>query len=410
MPLSCHRRYLLVANGVLCLLVAVVALINRAANPYSLFAHDWISVPTKPEMFTHLRLVKAAQVRHLRPQALILGSSRTETGLSPNHPSWSAHPVYNLGLSEAGIYEIQRYFQHACALAPVKQAVILLDYSAFMSGAIPAPDFREDRLAASADGRQNTRLSWFDYVTALTSWDALMGSLATLTGRAGEKSYLPDGSRDQKAEDERIVLKGGAAKAFAACDQRVFATLVNIAPVIDESAIASLQTIMSTARAYGIDLRFGIAPMHAHYLEMLDMTEQWQTYESWKVRLTEVIEAEAACSRAQPFILADFSGYNTFTNEDVPASGLARYYYETSHFTKNLGNELLSRLLAPRPQIASTAPGSFGFLISTANITTHLESIRQSRQAYRDSHRAELELLKSRQPPLPNADKGLHND
>ncbi|HYF34120.1 MAG TPA: hypothetical protein VD994_02430, partial [Prosthecobacter sp.] len=108
-PPDSHRRFITLAAATLLVVVALAALLNRAVNPYSLFARDWLTSKYKPETFTHLRLVKAAQVRHYKPQGLILGSSRAETGLAPDHRSWSAQPVFNLGLSEAGIYEIQRY-------------------------------------------------------------------------------------------------------------------------------------------------------------------------------------------------------------------------------------------------------------------------------------------------------------
>ena len=77
---------------------------------------------------------------------------RAETGLDPAHPGWAASPVYNLGLSNASIYEIRRYFEHACALADVRQVVVLLDFASFLAGGTVAPDFLEDRLAILPDG------------------------------------------------------------------------------------------------------------------------------------------------------------------------------------------------------------------------------------------------------------------
>jgi hypothetical protein len=374
---------------------AAVAALNRSANPYSLFATDWLRSKSKPETFTHLRLVKAAQVRHLQPRGLILGSSRAETGLSPAHPAWRVQPVYNLGLSDARIYEIQRYFQHACAVAPIEQAVLLLDYSAFVSGSHAAPDFAEQRLAVRADGSPNRWPLWSDFAVSLLSWDALKGSLITLSGRTNEKQYLANGSRDPKAEDDRVRAKGGAAKAFAAFEKRALALAEPEPTTIGQNQLASLRTILDIARAHHIDLRLAIAPMHVRYLEMLDLGGEWENYEQWKREVVRVIEGEAAEKGGVPFVLADFSGYNEFTTERVPERGLADYYHEASHFNMRLGDKLLTLLLGPVEPLRQTQPGHFGVLVTSENLPLQLQAIRQDRAEFRRTRGAEVADLRA---------------
>jgi hypothetical protein len=385
---------LVIAGSTLLLTCAAVALLNRSANPYSLFATDWLRSEGKPETFTHLRLVKAAQVRHLQPRGLILGSSRAETGLSPAHPSWRARPVYNLGLSDARIYEIQRYFQHACSVAPIEQAVLLLDYSAFVAGGAVAPDFEEQRLAVSLDGVPNRSPLWTDFVVSLVSWDALKGSLNTLSGRGDDKKYLLDGSRDPKAEDERVLAKGGAAKAFAAFEERALAMAQPGPKEIGQAELTCLRTILSTARAHQVDLRLAIAPMHVRYLEMLDLGGEWDSYEQWKREVLQIVEDEAAASGAAPFLLADFSGYNEFTAERVPERGLADYYLEASHFNMRLGDKLLTLLLGPLEPLRQSKPGGFGVLLGSANLAAQLQAIRADRDHFRRTRGAEIADLR----------------
>ena len=52
----------------------------------------------KPELVSHARMVKAFRIRLLQPHGIILGSSRADIGLDPEHPGWDkeSHPVYNL--------------------------------------------------------------------------------------------------------------------------------------------------------------------------------------------------------------------------------------------------------------------------------------------------------------------------
>jgi hypothetical protein len=358
----------------------LVVLMNRAANPYCLFATDWLPTQTKPETFTHLRLVKAMQVRHLMPQSVILGSSRAETGLDPAHPGWKHKPVYNLGLSDARLDEIKRYFQYTCAVSQLRQAVLLLDFTAFLPGGKNAPDFREERLTSS--------FFLEDYLLGLCSWDALMGSLNTFLGRHGEKSYLPDGSRDAEMENARVLAKGGARKAFLAYEKRFMTGGGHEESKLNEKELQTFREILETARQYNVDLRLAVAPVHARYLEMLDRSGQGALLEEWKRIITRIVEASRTPDRV--ITLLDFSGYNDFTMEAVPEKGLARHYLESSHFTKVLGDELLIKVF---DDTAVAKPGGFGFCLTSEQMETHLTAIREARDRYRQEHAAELSTL-----------------
>lgn len=378
-PVS-HRRFIQKLALGLLLLLGLVVLLNRAVNPYSLFATDWVKTADKPENFTHLRLVKAMQVRHLKPQAIILGSSRAETGVDPGHAGWTFKPVYNLGLSDAGLYEMKRYFDHACAVSDIRQALLLLDFTAFLPGGKPAPDFREQRLQ---------KLYWEDYLLGLCSWDAVEGSLATWSGRPGQKRYLPDGSRDPVAEDERVRSKGGVRKAFEMVEGRFTRTAPENVRM-DEDMKKLFREIMAAAREHKVDLRLAITPVHARYLEMLDRAGSGAIFEEWKRVITRMVEEEAAHSGRPAFPLLDFSGYNALTTEPVPDKGLGRYYLEGSHFNKELGNELLNRLFGDP---AAQKPGEFGFRLTSGQIEAHLAAIREFRDRYRQDRAAELATL-----------------
>lgn len=399
MPACPHRNYLRSTALAALLLVAAVAGVNRVANPYGLFASDLMRGADKPETFTHLRLVKAAQVRHRRPQALILGSSRAETGLDPAHPAWLAGPVYNLGLSNASLYEIRRYFEHACALGQVRQAVMLLDFAAFLPGGQPAPDFTESRLAVRPDGSPGVAWDVKDLTAALLTWDALNGSLATLTGREGEKRYLPDGSRDAAAEDERVLAKGGAVRAFAAYESRLVASTApsgGPAPLLGQTELGHLRAMLAMARKKGVDLRLAIAPMHVRYQEIQRLQGLGLLYEEWKRALVSLLAEEAGQQPAFP--LHDFGVYTEETADAVPGRGLARYYYEASHFNKTLGNRVLDAVLKPADTSAEIPPGGFGHRLTASSIEAHLTAVREARDGWANSHADELAALEAMMP------------
>lgn len=390
---SVHSRYLRHLAFAVLAICALTAFVNRAVNPYDLFATDGLSVRDKPETFTHLRLVKAAQTRHLRPRALILGSSRAETGLDPAHPGWTSRPVYNLGLSNASIYEVRRYFEHTCALADVRQAVLLLDFTSFLAGGTVTPDFREERLAIRPDGSPGASGVWYDLPSGLLTWSALSGSLATFWGREGEKRYLPDGSRDTASEDSRVLSKGGAVKAFAAYETKVLGSPVDPGVRIGDTELGHLKAILRLARAKNIDLRLALPPMHVRYLAILDLQGRWDLYQDWKRSLVKLVTEEAG--ENPTFMFLDFGVCTEQTTDPVPAVGLAHYYYEASHFNKLLGNQLLDILLARRQETIGAPSGSFGHLLQPSTLDTHLKAVDQAFRNYQATHTSEMARLKS---------------
>src|SRR5207244_12361208 len=85
--------------------------------------------PYKPAVDHRVRLVKAYDVRRLRPQAIILGTSRSHLGLRPSHDGWdrAAKPVYNLAFDGATTKEMYQYLLQAHAVRPLRPAGLALD-------------------------------------------------------------------------------------------------------------------------------------------------------------------------------------------------------------------------------------------------------------------------------------------
>ena len=112
------------------LLLAALAV---AVDPYDVFGSPRLpGINTvRPLYETHVPVAKPYQVRRIRPEAVILGSSRAEVGLDPRHPGWAGKSVFNFGLPSASSYEVMLAFLHAQAGAPLKQAVVGLDFFSY---------------------------------------------------------------------------------------------------------------------------------------------------------------------------------------------------------------------------------------------------------------------------------------
>src|SRR5207249_1096453 len=139
----------------------------------------------KPAIPTRVRLIKAYEVRRLRPRGIILGTSRSHVGLRPSHDGWdpAARPVYNLAFDGATTKEMYHYLRHAHAVRPLRQVVLGLDtYHATLAPATTRPDF-DAHLLDSPAALALPSLIRAD-LKVLTSLDTLRASLERSSRRA----------------------------------------------------------------------------------------------------------------------------------------------------------------------------------------------------------------------------------
>lgn len=374
-------------------LLAAVATVNFLTDPYAI--HNPRNTPnTALAAHGKDRLYKAYRVNMLKPQAVILGSSRA-LALRAEHPGWSAAPVYNLALPASVIYEDLRYFQHAHAAGPLHQAVIGLDLLMFNGLQGPYQGFSEERLNVDRYNRPLPSSS-ADWVASLLSIDALKDSYRTLFPRSmnrakrrgadpvptrpGEKALV----RPRFRSTELGFMAGGniwfpgPQMAFSLRD-----------PATGQLTLNHYRELLALAYRDNVDLRMFISPVHARLLEAMHATGLWPTFERWKHLLVEINEQEARAAGKPPFPLWDFSGYNAYTTETVPRENdpvqEMRWYRESSHYTVELGDRILDRVLGPGAGKVA-ADGSFGVRLTPANIEQDLARIRTERRRYLVTH------------------------
>lgn len=379
----------------------MTGLINLMVDPFGIFRMPlWARVNAEKSQFQkYVRMIKAHTVRVVKPQGILLGTSRSEY-LDPGHPGWSAaaRPTYNLGLQSARIYEVLRYLQHADSQRPLKQVVLALDIFMFDQRVRYEKGFDEARLDSSPNPDING--AWInDLVMSLLSYDALVESVLTLRNQdpLPAVAYLPNGARHPTRIQSEIELLGGHRKLF----------LDQIGPGTRHPAgrqgyqpYEAFRSILAFCRAKGIDLRILINPEHARILETSWQNGTWQEYEDWKRHLVRILHEEASqLPRAEPFPLWDFSGFNSITTEELPPLGevktTMRWYWEGSHYKPATGNLMLDRLFGLKTaRIADHA--DFGALLTSSNIEEHLNLTRRLRQAYADSHPVDVEEIRQK--------------
>lgn len=399
---SLHRTYLRrLALGLLAVL-GLVAGLNWRVDPYEVFGSPRIDGFNRYKHGTreNSRIAKVYMVERSQSRAVIIGSSRAEMAYDPAHPGLPK-PAFNLSVEGAGIYEIQRFVQHALATAPVEEVLVSLDYFAFSADRGIGRGFEESRLAVQADGQRTPRRH-SDVVEALLSYSALKLSWKTLAMAHQKPGYVinEQGFREIWDDNRDILRKGGFRRAFNE-NEAVNSTgyygppdrpirLRDVERGID--TMERFQALLDLCRERRVRLRLVIFPVHVRLQEVIRARGLWEEYLDWKRELTRrVAGAATAPGWPQAPELWDFATLAAPNQEEVPPPGDAstpmRYYREASHGTKALGDLVLDRLAGIG---GDTALVNFGVLLTPALLEKELARQTLALDAWRLRHPSDV--------------------
>jgi hypothetical protein len=403
------------------LLIVAIASLNLVVDPFGM--HRLVDLEGfnayKPAVDHRVRLAKAYDVRRIRPQGIILGTSRSHLGLRPSHDGWdsAAKPVYNLAFDGATTKEMYQYLLHAHAVRPLRQVVLGLDtYHATQAPAAARPDF-DPHLLDSPGGWALPSLIRAD-LKVLASLDTLRASLATVRMQRDREPqwFAPDGQRRGAVffrrageqfeqlgprgyfeEIDRLEV-GFKREGQLAASARSPGRTAGPAAAATETSLDYIRRIVAFCRAQRVDLRIFIAPEHVHQLEITAAIGEWATLENAKRALVELLAEDAARHpEALPIPLWDFSGYSSITIEDLPDPGSRaemRFYWDSSHFKDIVGDLVLDRLFGVSHP-GGPVPPDFGVRLTAATIEPALAHLRAAQLAYRNRNPQDLAWIRS---------------
>src|SRR5689334_294931 len=117
-------RYLIWVTGLVAAIIGAIATFNWVVDPYGIYRVIDVQGfnANKPGEHGHDRMVKAHAIARLKPDGLVLGTSRIQYGVDPDDDVLRRHAarVYNAGLLNSDIYLVLRHIQHAQATAPLR--------------------------------------------------------------------------------------------------------------------------------------------------------------------------------------------------------------------------------------------------------------------------------------------------
>lgn len=151
----------------------------------------------------------------------------------------------------------------------------------------------------------------------------------------------------------------------------------------DAVRLEDLSTIAQLACERGIDIDVFITPIHAWQLEVIEIMGLQDDFENWKRGVVGALETHPCAE------LWDFTGYSDITTEPVPGDGQSAMvgYFETSHFTADVGDAVLQRM-------AGEGDAQFGVQLTPQLVEQHLAQLERRRVAYRAAHEDDMAVLR----------------
>jgi hypothetical protein len=315
------------------------------------------------------RLYKPWAVYWTRPRSLALGNSRFYYSLDMNHPGWRHPQRYNLSLTGATIDELAGLLRHAVNAGPVDQVVVAVDG---VCDAGVAPQLASYRLLDSAGSSREHAL-----------WLARDFLSPEVLGHAMEDLMLPprnafDNGRALVFDEYQYRSRG---QTFVT-EQREMRTVRDLQGEPRACTLNSLEQLLDLAYTRRLDLKLVINPYH---VRLMRIEERMGGLPHTAQMVLEANQSVARRHDSAPFPLWYFATLNSVTTDPLADAGAGRsdespYWYEPSHYRKNVGDWILDRVLETSP-VQDGPPADFGVLLTAQNIDTVL---RQRARDYAD--------------------------
>jgi hypothetical protein len=390
------RTYVIIVLGLAATLAGAVIVLNARVDPYGLVAGPDTTnlAPDTPRPGAFWR--KALTVRNTMPRTIVLGTSRAEFGIDPRSSAFASEyaPVLNLSLGGLSVEQMRLMLIHGNTVSPLRLAVIGLDLESFLDAG------RTDFDAAALEGNRESEPQALVRLRLDISREALSATLAQLMVPAAASAELPAvsvGPREWRISEPGLKLWDGQhGLIWAAEYDNFYARLPLLFPSASAAsrwdaeprraaAMASFRELLRYAGSHDIELRMFISPVHARYLEWYRHVGWWPLFEAWKRALVDAIDAEAIGPAARPSVaLWDFGSFHSIATEAVPPIGdhttHMRWYRDTSHYSPDVGDLVLARVLSVPGLETSLLPD---VRLTKATIDDRISRVRLEAARYR---------------------------
>jgi hypothetical protein len=411
---------------------AAVAAFNIIVDPFRVF--DLVSIAGLNEQRTQVsargRMAKAVRTCVVDVTSVVMGTSRVEVGVNPQHPGWhNPGRVYSLALAGMGIGELEKTFRHLVRASPdLKEVAIGIDFLMFNANreavvfGKEVADFDAERLLLNPGER-----CWKTYVRTIgdvigpgalpyslktiseqmpapQSPDFALTSVSTWIAQYDHNGYRGDHYAAMVKRAEAVGFRGlFAGKQEGRYVRQIWRPLPSerycmTAPG-QPGTLDVFGDLLDVAQKSGVRVHVFVNPIHARMLIALREAGLWPIYEDWKRGLVRVNDEVARKNGREPLPIWDFSGFNTVTTERVPDLGDVKtpmlYWWEPSHHRAAAGTLTLDRVLGYRDPGGRKVPDDYGVLLTSRSIEGWIERTRAAAVQYMRDQPDEYEVVKA---------------
>jgi len=352
------------------LVLAVIAAANMLVDPYGLYPGIHLDNLRPYESKRGSRVAKGDDLALGGYRTILFGSSRTEVGFDPQHPILSPQPVYNAALSGTSMLELHQLYEFARAHNALTTILFALDFHLFAERRGFGDDYEASRIA----GGRPEIIYHFDNLLSHRALTATIDSLKRML-RGAPSNYDEYGfRRTGLAESRKNTMEMSALRLrhFYSAPDLFGDFRLSEARLADFSALVRRESVGNQV------IVILIPPVHALLLETIHAAGLWEDFARFKRELAELDDAGV--------LVFDFTGYNQYTTEPLPIEhpdASMQWYWEPSHFRKELGDLALSIAFSAHwtdPPVL--APTSFGQRLTPEMIEAQLARIDAEREAW----------------------------
>lgn len=325
----------------------VLGLLVALVDPYGMWGHRLLFTPTEV-LDNGGRQYHPARTTVEHYDYIFLGSSRVRHGLNPA-PLQSLGHSYNAALGGASSFEISKFLLHLAAQSRPKAVLVGIDLFGFAPSREVKGDFASSQLAGKTLFEVQMQNS--------LSLEGLGSAAQALAKNLSRESLAPPVFFSDRVPGNHLKRWRSTAKHCAAFCWSGFDPK---SPTIDATRLQELEDALDALAARNVNVVLFFNPVHETLLDLLDQLGLTDHFEALR-RDIYLIAGQVNQRHGRKIALWDFTGCGEPWNEPIPEDPAQEmhFYYEMTHYTPALGNQVLKRLF-PEIEIDAEPLADFG--------------------------------------------------
>ena len=194
------------------IIVFSVCLINYIVYPYNLYKTNLFK--NKPKEFEYMRLIKAINIEKIKPISIVLGTSRAEMAIDPDH-EYFIKPSYNLANAGSTMYETKYYLKEAILQGKLKKVLLVADWRMFN-------DVNMKQVADFETYFENRNI--YKY---LLNYKVFEDSLFTIKNQNKLSLHKSNGQMTDRYVNDVLLAHGGQYKTMLAEEKNYYKNFTN---------------------------------------------------------------------------------------------------------------------------------------------------------------------------------------